>query len=741
MERIHNQRGWISLLSISAIAFTLVGAYFVFDGNLGFIERLYDQASINMLVELVLLFICLELCLFFLPGSGKIYGVTFVVMVVLWLHQALLPILTAGLYFFGLVVIGEDILLFYRKEEGWKTSSGMLRISHDFLVGSVLYILFICVISLFGIGEYRVIRICTLGIIVVAILFYLLFSNARITPIHFVNVLEDREREFLYRHRFLFYFWIGFILVILLLQAGRMNIALDYDSLHYGLRTKFILNNGRGIYEKLGFANDVYVYPKGQEILLMPLNYDISYGFVLAFSVILCVAVLAMIYDIVKKECGMMAGMLAMTIAASIPGITNMSVSAKTDIATLFVQLIFVSDILEHLKEEKKKMNGRHLIWAGTALLFSLVLKPTSIFFSGTIFLVTIIYLFCTKTFCLKEKTGIWLFGLPTFLAVVLVWLRTFWLTGFPITSIFGSLWEKMGMQVKYPFVTAKLPSSKGAQEGVSATVQYLHRLFGLFIAPMGDDMRHILIAAPTALFGMMVLILLLTLPKKRRTKEEGYLTILFLALLVASLYALKNLYQVDGNYFVLLYAVVIILFVERLFPVLFDGRSIQILNVGLVPAFIFSVILCSITNWAGSFGMTPVTRTSYGFFDHRKQRIEATKKSNDYSIYQLLSTSPRIRMLSIAEQPDGLLFPCSVMSYTDIEGSGGNPGVVSRLKFFKEYLEWAQIDYIYVTDSFLKDHSRASDIVGYMREDGSLKSVIHEGNKTLYQYIPGTIE
>ena len=115
MERIHNQRGWISLLSISAIAFTLVGAYFVFDGNLGFIERLYDQASINMLVELVLLFICLELCLFFLPGSGKIYGVTFVVMVVLWLHQALLPILTAGLYFFGLVVIGEDILLFYIK--------------------------------------------------------------------------------------------------------------------------------------------------------------------------------------------------------------------------------------------------------------------------------------------------------------------------------------------------------------------------------------------------------------------------------------------------------------------------------------------------------------------------------------------------------------------------------------------------------------------------------------------------
>ena len=49
--------------------------------------------------------------------------------------------------------------------------------------------------------------------------------------------------------------------------------------------------------------------------------------------------------------------------------------------------------------------------------------------------------------------------------------------------------------------------------------------------------------------------------------------------------------------------------------------------------------------------------------------------------------------------------------------------------------------DRLCLCDRFLKDHSRASDIVGYMREDGSLKSVIHEGNKTLYQYIPGTIE
>ena len=41
----------------------------------------------------------------------------------------------------------------------------------------------------------------------------------------------------------------AFILTMVLLQAGRLNIELDYDSLHYGLRSGFVLDNGKGIYE------------------------------------------------------------------------------------------------------------------------------------------------------------------------------------------------------------------------------------------------------------------------------------------------------------------------------------------------------------------------------------------------------------------------------------------------------------------------------------------------------------
>ncbi len=77
---------------------------------------------------------------------------------------------------------------------------------------------------------------------------------------------------------------LAFIITMVLIQAGRMNIELDYDSLHYGLRSAYVLDNGKGIYENLGMINLVYTYSKGLEVLVLPLSGTPTYGFVLAFS-------------------------------------------------------------------------------------------------------------------------------------------------------------------------------------------------------------------------------------------------------------------------------------------------------------------------------------------------------------------------------------------------------------------------------------------------------------------------
>ena len=74
------------------------------------------------------------------------------------------------------------------------------------------------------------------------------------------------------------------ILALLLLQAGRMNLAVDFDSIWYGVRSHVMLNSGNGIYENLGTLGVVYTYPKGWEVLGLPLAGLPSYSFSISMN-------------------------------------------------------------------------------------------------------------------------------------------------------------------------------------------------------------------------------------------------------------------------------------------------------------------------------------------------------------------------------------------------------------------------------------------------------------------------
>ena len=93
---------------------------------------------------------------------------------------------------------------------------------------------------------------------------------------------------------------IALMFAMILLQAGRMNICADYDSLHYGLRNEYVLDNGGGIYENLGMVNVVYTYSKGLETLLLPISGLPSYGFFLSFQIWMTVGTLIAAGQIVE---------------------------------------------------------------------------------------------------------------------------------------------------------------------------------------------------------------------------------------------------------------------------------------------------------------------------------------------------------------------------------------------------------------------------------------------------------
>ena len=146
---------------------------------------------------------------------------------------------------------------------------------------------------------------------------------------------------------------IAIILAMVLLQAGRMNICADYDSLHYGLRSEYVLDNGGGIYENLGMVNVVYTYSKGLETLLLPISGLPSYGFFLSFQIWMTLGTLITAGQIVELFVGRKHAVGCMTLLSCIPGIMNMSITAKTDSMTVFMQLVMLLFLLLYIRRKK----------------------------------------------------------------------------------------------------------------------------------------------------------------------------------------------------------------------------------------------------------------------------------------------------------------------------------------------------------------------------------------------------
>ncbi|MDO4939091.1 MAG: hypothetical protein Q4E54_03920 [Lachnospiraceae bacterium] len=661
----------------------------------GTVIRMTETAF--MIAEVLVVALWFFLALYFVSPEWISWAIIAVVAYVfLWIHRIAMPVLVSGLYIFYLIVAGEALLNTINPE---RNEDRLKRFLHDFVMGSAVHLTVVCLINVFGTGGIAASRIVAIAIFTLSAVYIgvIRYSRKRIS-IPCKELPDDKELKKEKKYRAYICLAVALLLAMILLQAGRINITLDYDSLHYGLRSKYILDSGNGIYENLGSVNDVYVYPKGLETLVLPLVTDVTYGYVLSFSWWMSVGILVCIYCMVKKLNCRRAGVYAAMFAAAIPGIMNMGISAKTDVITVFIQLLAIIDIL-----------NEDYVWAGTELLFSLIFKPTGLLFSGVIFIVTLLYVIITKR---KIDTVRWYISIPVILAFGFITARTIMLTGFPVTAAASKIWSAIGFLPRYPFNNVE---AFGKAENVSL----IKRLIGFFFCPVTDDLFHVYIAwggigtAVMLFFGFL-------------NKGNKLLKILTGTILAVSIVCILTLYQVDGNYFMILYA---------LADVLFFASAEGIYHY-LLPVLLMNIMVCTVTNWSGSVGLTPDRFLHLGFYDHESDAYDNLIAAGNKEIYDFLARDSKQRVIAFADQPQCFGFRCIVQSYTDIEGSGGNVYLVKTLDLFKEFLDYAKTDYIYVNDDFLASHSRAGDIIEYMIEDGSLREEIDEGSNRLYEYI-----
>ena len=598
-----------------------------------------------------------------------------------------------------------------------------------------------------------------------------------------------------------------FALPFFILQMNRSNVALDYDSLRYGLRSAYVLFP-EGFFSAHGQINSVYSYPKGLELLTYPLNYLPGYGFLLSFSLWTYLA-LALVFGLLlfhfqKNRKKLYIGILCFFLLSSVG---NMSLTMKTDLFTLLLQL---SALYFFLKG--KRLQSCFL------LFFSYSFKPTAVVFStllGIVFLI-IMLLECfgkrstkantKENININANTGInsntnpntiqakrekWTSELPFVLFSVvytgLITLRTFLITGLPFSTTFTGIFKAIGFRVNWPFNLDAHVDYSGELSLSESTFSFFRRLFSFLFYPVGEDMEHVAIAWSGVLFPLILVFGIWQcfsvgrkcllgrnslaggnhLPGKNsllgRNSLPGREAILcgesgeaslwdylplalsFLVIMAFSLLSFVMLWQIDGNYYILWESLALLLcFSMGSAPEISSQKENargSKLSAFLLKAFAFSpfylaAFLTTITtSWAGAVGFTPIDLANKGYYDHALVELENQGEKDSLPTFSEMAKNPRHHVLAFAETPECYRIPCNVQSITDVEGSGGSPGLYDSPLYFAWFLKWSGTDYVYLEQSFLHDEreERAREMLLQMAEEGIFQSpMLVEKNEIL---------
>lgn len=740
--------------AVGAIVLGIGGFELFLTGSLG--EILKKEETKIMLVQVLAVFLWNLLWLSRVKSrKAQIIGTGAGSLLFAWCHQMLVPALVSGIWIGVLICLGRwlnELLMGGWKKQGEKSENEreMLppaeTLSLGLVTGSAFWMVIVCGISLTGRGGVPFWRVLALMLTVVvsavcAAVWIRRKRNMREGQKGRKAILSGADFcQAVLPDTFVQSLLCAFILTMVLLQAGRLNIELDYDSLHYGLRSAFVLDNGKGIYEDLGMNNLVYSYSKGLEVLNLPLSGTHTYGFVLAFSFWTTVGTVILAGHIGGRSGGKNMALWTAAVCSAIPGIMNMAVSAKSDSITLLYQLIIYDFLcLAVGRKEEGKVSVPWLLFAVGAYIVTLVFKPTALVFSTGLGAAGLLCLLLDKKLKTGSKRGFFFWTLPL-MAVAGLWYRTWRITGVPVTSIFAGMCEKIGFEVKYPFTFSRVIGDPRALSAGEKLRRLMERLKGIFFAPVGEDMDHVIIAWGTGLVTLLLVLWCVNLWIRLRAGKQselfmssqdrfdGVLTGILLAGSALSIYTLS---QVDGNYFMLVYAVLAVSAV-RMTGSWMEARKREG-NKGVqrslcllaVPFFLFNTLVSCTTSWAGAPGFTPVKWAGTGCYNHRAERRDRKIRRG----YEELAASflPRDRVLAFGYHPEVLDLNCCVQSYYDVTGSGGDVYLVKKLAYFEEFLEYAEIDYFFVQAGYLADQPRAFEIIEDMIEEGTLRDLTFE--------------
>ena len=248
-------------------------------------------------------------------------------------------------------------------------------------------------------------------------------------------------------------------------------------------------------------------------------------------------------------------------------------------------------------------------------------------------------------------------------------------------------------------------------------------------------------------LFFLVLFIAVSVMMEAAEKKERGGITtaaaVIFWPFLAVNLISLVMLYQVDGNYFMLLYTFLVLIACRKLSG-LAQKSAKGLVILLLVPLLGFNILLTAQTNWAWSVGFSEIRPVNKGRYNHKAKQHEDMIIKGNAAIWQILAADPENRVIAFGDHPFCLQFPCNVQSYKDITSPWGNVELVNSPEAFEEYMEYAGTDYVYAesgsigTDSWEWSYGLLRDLIS----DGVLTDFFFENGNMLARYsrekLPG---
>lgn len=651
-----------------------------------FLGNGYKQMLIQLFIWFFLALVGLKKRNILWPGM--------LLIVFCYLHMMLLPMLAACVYAVLTVLVGRFInhyILKYRDEE---------QLVLEYFVGMMILTICYAVLSVLQIGSILNIRIFC------AVLFLFLF----IWQIR----MQEYNKDFI-RSKCLvssnMYMKLVMIMLFLMITIGRANISLDYDSMWYGLRASFVLDNTTGIYENLKLVGCVYTYPKGYEIYQLPLASSKSYGFMYAGNILMFMALLYVVYRICRKFLNRESAMWGVVLVAAIPGISNMSITAKPDIMTLLIQLISILFGILFVKKQQGICMGVVI----ATYVYAQTLKPTSIVFSTSILILVLFICFAYRIRFRFGKTS-WILLFITLIDLVFIWARTYIMTGIPATSVWGTIFRALGMQDKYPFASGQISQFRTeglfSKEVIIATIQ---RMKEFFFAPNSADTDHIILAWGTVLCTFIVAVILFItvcnmkhlIAKLKEDALTGFLLLLFWGELMGCIMSLWLLTKPDGNYFMLYYCstvIVGVIFVDKM--LIEDMNCSREIISGILGCFVLiNISMTGMTNWAWTNHFCEINWINRGFYNHQLEYKTELKKSGCKKIYEIVTESLQNRVLAFAVHPQIERIPCVIESDLDVNYWGNQELMVNQENFLT-FIDYIDYDYIMIWNDYVQDET-----------------------------------